>query len=249
MTCLLLCFLLAIPPGFSETVEEIIEGARDAQKVDRSIQQVRMTLVSRSGAERIREFEIRVRRDGDIISSYTRFSQPSDVAGTQMVMIDHPDSTDVQLLYLPAFQTVRTIAGNARRGAFMGSDFAYEDLEISNASESNPRLISESDSEWIIDTEPPDDSSYSRIRLHVDRSNYLPVRIEFFDRSGDPLKVLEVLEQTTSGDTVLPTRSRMTNLQRDTSTLMEIVEHQLNVSEEEIPETIFTQRYMEQNGQ
>ena len=249
MTSFLVCLLLTIQPGLSDTVDEIIESARDAQKVDRSIQRIRMTLVSRSGAERVREFEVRVRQDGDVISSYTRFSQPRDVAGTQMVMVDHPESTDVQMLYLPAFQTVRTIAGNARRGAFMGSDFAYEDLEISNPSDSNPQLVSETDALWIIDTEPSDDSSYSRIRLHVDKSNYLPVRIEFFDQRGDALKVLEVLEQTMSGETVLPTRSRMTNLQRGSSTLLEIVDHQLNVSEDEIPLSIFTQRYMEQNGQ
>ena len=70
----------------------------------RIVQKVRMVLVSRSGSERVREFETRVRRDGEVVKSWTRFSHPSDVAGTQLVLIDHPDQSDEQLLYLPALQ-------------------------------------------------------------------------------------------------------------------------------------------------
>jgi outer membrane lipoprotein-sorting protein len=249
MTSLLLTLFLSISPLHAETVDEIVDAAREAQKIDSSIQSLRMTLISRSGAERVREFEVRVRKDGEVIKSYTRFSHPADVAGTQLVMVDHPDSADQQMLYLPAFKQLKKISGKARSGSFMGSDFAFEDLEVSGVSSSSPSLISEDAAAWVIDTHPGGDSSYSRVRLHVSKSDYLPRRVEFFDKHGEALKILEVLETETQGDLVMPTQSRMTHLQRGSSTLLEVVSHELNVPAERIPDDTFTPTYMERNGQ
>jgi outer membrane lipoprotein-sorting protein len=248
MIAFLTGWVLSTSVALADTVDEIIDSARDAQRIDSSVQEIRMTLVSRSGAERVREFELRVRKDGEVIKSYTRFTHPKDVMGTQLVMIDHPDTPDEQMLYLPAFQQVRRIAGKARSGSFMGSDFAFEDLEISDARGVNPQLISENDTTWVIDTSPAEDSSYSRIRLHVTKSDYLPRKVEFFDQKGEALKVLSVLETAKDGDTVLPTRSEMKNLQKGSRTIMEITSHELNVPVERIPDETFTQTYMERNG-
>jgi hypothetical protein len=244
----LLGLLLSSSIANAETVDEIVEQARNAQRIDSSIQQMRMTLVSRSGAERVREFELRVRKDGEIIKSYTRFSFPADVAGTQLVMVDHPESADMQLLYLPAFKQIRKIAGKARSGSFMGSDFAFEDLELSSASESESSLVSDDGQTWTIDTIPGGDSSYSRIRLHIRQSDYLPQKVEFFDRNGEPLKTLEVIETAVDGDIVLPIKSRMTHLQKGSSTLLEVLSHEINVPAERIPDQIFTATYMERHG-
>ena len=62
--------------------QDIIEKAAQHQKVSNTIQQVKMVLVSKSGAERIREFELRIRRDPDAVRSYTRFQSPSDHGAT-----------------------------------------------------------------------------------------------------------------------------------------------------------------------
>ena len=243
--------LLALTLGAlaeSQTAQDIITQAQQTQKVDNSIQKLRMVLVSKSGAERVRELEMRIRRDGEVISSYTRFSHPSDVSGTQLIVIDSPDTIDEQLLYLPALMRVQRIAGRARTGSFLGSDFSFEDLEISGADEAQHTLISEDDTTWIIDTTPGEGSSYSRLRSTVSKSDYLPRKVEYFDKKGAALKVLTVEETTTDGSTVVPTRSVMHNLQKGTTTRLEIIEHQLNVAPEQIPEETFTASFMERNG-
>ena len=130
------CFLLttlALVLGNSAhalTAEEIIDNARDVQQVNNGIQQMEMTLVSRNGSKRERKFEMRIRKDGEVVRSYVRFSHPSDVAGTQLVIVDNPDTVDEQLLYLPALKRTNRIAGKARKGSFMGSDFSFEDLAL-----------------------------------------------------------------------------------------------------------------------
>ncbi|MDG1480959.1 MAG: outer membrane lipoprotein-sorting protein [Myxococcota bacterium] len=231
-----------------QSAAEIIEQAKQTQKVDNSIQQIRMVLVSKSGAERVRELEMRIRRDDEVLSSYTRFSHPSDVSGTQLIVVDNPDALDEQLLYLPALKRVQRIAGRARTGSFMGSDFAYEDLEISGADEAVHALVSEDAQAWVIDTTPSADSSYSRIRTTVSKADYLPRTVAYFDKKGEALKVLTVEETAMDGETVIPVRSVMRNLQKGTTTRMEILEHQLNVSPEQIPDETFTASFMERNG-
>ena len=230
------------------TADDIIDNARDVQRINNGIQQMQMTLVSKNGAKRERKFEMRVRKDGEIVRSYVRFSHPSDVAGTQLVIVDNPDKVDEQLLYLPALKRTNRIAGKARKGSFMGSDFSFEDLEVSSASDAQHTLVSQTDSVWVIDTKPGTDSSYGRIRSHVSKSDYLPRLVEFFDSNDQPKKTLQVLKTATEDGTILPTHSVMKNLSKSTSTEMTVSEWRLNVSPEEIPEETFTVGYLERNG-
>ena len=233
---------------FAMTAEEIIDNARDVQQFNNGIQQMQMTLVSRNGSKRERKFEMRVRKDGEVVRSYVRFSHPTDVAGTQLVIVDNPDTVDEQLLYLPALKRTNRIAGKARKGSFMGSDFSFEDLEISDSAAAQHTLISEDEKVWVVDTKPSEDSSYGRIRSHVSKSDYLPRLVEFFDQNDQPKKQLKVLETANENGTVFPTHSVMKNLSKNTSTELTVSEWRLNVGAEEIPDETFTIGYLERNG-
>lgn len=229
------------------TASEILEQARSVQRADTAIQQMRMTIVSKNGAERVRAFELRVRRDGEIIKSYARFSEPSDVAGTQLVMVDHPDRTDDQLLYLPALKRTNRIAGKARTGAFMGSDYAYEDLELSGGSEGQHSVVNDEAETWTIESIPAAGSSYGKLRTTVRKADHFPTAVSFYDQKGALLKELVVTETETSGSHVLPVKSTMKNVQRGTMTRLEIVSHEIGVPVERIPDETFSAAFMERN--
>lgn len=245
---LLTLLILISPAAMAETASEIIEQARDVQRVNNGIQQVQMTLISKNGSERQRHFEMRVRKEGDLVQTYIRFSKPTDVAGTQLVVIDHPDRNDEQLLYLPALKRTNRIAGKARKGSFMGSDFSYEDLEVSDAKDATHTLVAETDSTWTIDTKPGADSSYGRIQAVVSKSDYLPRKVDFFDTKGNHKKTLEVIETATENGTIIPTHSVMKNVSRGTSTRMKVSEWKTNVPASDIPDETFTVGFMERNG-
>lgn len=234
-------------PASATTPDEILTKARAAQKVDRSIQSVRMVLVSKGGAERVREFELRVRRDDAVLKTWTRFTAPADVAGTQLVVVDHPDQADEMLLYMPALKRVNRIAGRARSGAFMGSDFRYEDLEMASAEDATATLVSEDATTWVLDAVPGEDSSYGRLRVHVARADFLPRKVEYFDKKGTALKVLEIQKVELDGEVPLPVLSVMTDLRRGTKTRLEVLQHRLNVPAEEIPDETFTAAWMERS--
>ncbi len=225
--------------------EDVIAQARAAQRVDRSVQTVEMTLEGK-GPPRVRAFELRVRRDADgLVRSWTRFSAPADVAGTQLVIVDHPSRADEQLLYLPALQRTNRIAGKARSGAFMGSDFAFEDLEISGAEAAKHTLQSESAAAWVIETVPGPDSSYGRLVVTVDKGDKLPRKVLFHDKAGAHIKTLTVAEVKLQDGVPVPVLSVMEDHRKSTRTRLTVKSVRLQVPESDVPDELFTAAGME----
>jgi hypothetical protein len=205
-----------------------------------------MVLVGRNGSTRERRFEMKVKRDGELVKTYARFTYPSDVAGTQLVVIDTPNQLDEQLLYLPALKRTSRIAGRARSGSFMGSDFSFEDMELNGDLAGSHTMVSSDDVAWIIDTIPLKGSSYGRIRSHVRRADYFPVEVEFFDRKDRPIKRLTVEETRRDGDVITPVRSTMKNLKKGTQTHLEVLEYA--IGPDLVPDDYFTTAWMERHG-
>lgn len=225
----------------------VLERAEQGRKLDNSAQRVRMVLVSRGGAERTREFELKVRRDGDVVRSYTRFLSPADVAGTQLVVVDHPETADEQLMFMPALKRTTRVAGKARSGSFMGSDFAFEDLEVSAAKDATHVMVLEDAASWVIDTTPGPGSSYGRLRTTVRKSDNLPVRVDFFDKAGKPLKSLEVTAVSVKDGVTFPKVSVMTHAVAGTQTRLEVLESRTGLPAAELPDALFTASWMERH--
>lgn len=234
-------------PCRAETADEVIAKARAANRIDSSLQTIKMTIVAKNGVERSREIELRSRREGDLTKSYFRILSPSDVAGTQLLLIDNPGQLDEQMLYLPAFKRVNLVSGSARKGSFVGSDFSYEDFEIREAAVGTHTLAEDSAAAWVIETLLSGESSYTKVRTTINKADLVIQKVEFYDGNG-LLKVLEVKRTTKDGTISVPVETEMTNVQKGTHTRLEIVDHKLNVSKTELPDDTFTKAYLERGG-
>jgi hypothetical protein len=237
--------LLATARG--QTADEVIQKARAANRIESSIQTIKMTIASKSGSERIREVELRSRRDGEITKTYFRLLSPSDVAGTQLLLVDNPGQLDEQLLYLPAYKRVNFVSGSARKGSFVGSDFSYEDFEVREAAVGTHTLAEQNAEAWVVETALTGESSYTKIRTTIGKSDLVVRKIEFYDTSG-LLKILEVKKVTKEGTVSVPIETEMTNVQKGTKTKLEIVAHKLGLTKEELPDETFTRAYLERGG-
>jgi hypothetical protein len=240
--------VISRPAQAETTPREIVEKSEALRQIDNSIQQMKMTLVSKTGSTRVREFELKVRRDDDAVRSHTRFLAPADVAGTAMVIVDHPDTVDEQLLYVPALKRVTRISGRARSGSFLGSDFSFEDLEINNADAAVHTLMSETAEQWVIETHPGEDSSYDRIVSTVRKSDYLPIKVDYFDAKNTALKTLTVTDTLDAGGATYPKTSEMVNHKKGSKTLLQIQEYRVDVPAEELPDSLFSQTALERGG-
>ena len=84
---------------------------------------------------------------------------------------------------------MRNIGGAGRRGSVggVGGDFSYEDMGGSGFMNNYHqfRMQEETSSRWVIAALPRDaDSQYSRLVFHVNRENYVPVQIDYFENGS-----------------------------------------------------------------
>jgi hypothetical protein len=154
-----------------------------------------MILVNAHGDETVRRMTSRQREtkeDGDM--SVITFLWPADVKGTRMLTHSHKKRDDDQWLYLPSLKRVKRISSRNKSGSFMGSEFAYEDLGSQEAEKYTYKWLKDVTLEgrecWLLEQVPVSKKSgYSKEINWIDKEYRQPLKIEYYDRKGELLKV------------------------------------------------------------
>ena len=153
-----------------------------------------MVLRNKTGQESTRELEIRtLEGQGDGDRSLTVFHSPRDVRGTALLTYSHTVQPDEQWLYLPALRRVKRIASNNKSGPFMGSEFAYEDLSSQEIEKYKYKYIKDDKVDgidcFLIERYPVDkNSGYTKQQVWLDKGEYRPRKVDYYDRKGQLLK-------------------------------------------------------------
>ncbi len=157
-----------------------------------------MTLRTADGKEAKREMrllDLEVTGDGD--KSLTIFDAPKDVSGTALLTWSHKTADDDTWLYLPSLSRVKRIASNNKSGAFMGSEFAFEDISSQEVEKFSYRFIEEATLDGqvcsVVDQVPTyANSGYARQRVWRDKTEYRVQKIEYYDRRNELLKTVRL---------------------------------------------------------
>jgi len=186
-----------LPAERGRAVAEEIE--RREQGFGDTITELTMMLTNAEGRERTRRLtwrtlEVNDANEGD--KSLTVFHEPRDIAGTAFLSYTHVFRDDDQWLYLPALKRVKRIASSNKSSAFVGSEFAYEDLLSDEVEKFDYLWLKEEPcGEWqchVIERRPRyENSGYSKQVVWIDRQEFRPTRIEFYDQKRRLQKTLE----------------------------------------------------------
>ena len=168
---------------------------RDSGFVDQTAD-LTMELRNKQGDSSIRFLHIKtleVKDDGD--KSLSVFEKPADVKGTAFLTFSHALVPDEQWLYLPALKRVKRINSNNKSGPFMGSEFAYEDLASQEVAKYTYKYLRDEKANgvdcFVIERFPAyEHSGYKRQLAWINKAEYRPEKIEFYDRKNDLLKTL-----------------------------------------------------------
>lgn len=152
------------------------------------------------------------------------FDTPRDIEGTALLSHAKILDPDDQWLFLPALKRVKRISSSNKSGPFVGSEFAFEDftsLEL-NKFEYN-FLRTEPCGELscdVVERFPRyENSGYTRQIAYIDQSDFQIRKVEFYDRRGDLLKILELKEYRQYDNGVWRAHLlSMTNVQTNKST-------------------------------
>jgi outer membrane lipoprotein-sorting protein len=131
---------------------------------------------SDSGGDTSRTLEIWQKGEAERL---VKFTAPARLAGVALLV---PDGSTVYL-YLPAYHNVRRIVGESRGDAFLGTDFAMDDLaRLAWHDDYTPALL-EADHLRLTPREGANAASAS-VDLWVRPDDGLLVRVEHHDASG-----------------------------------------------------------------
>ncbi len=192
-------FLAAAPAAAATPEERGLEIARQVDKANEGFagekSEVTMLLINAHGEKAERRMNMQIlegKTDGD--KSLSEFQWPADVKGTKMLTWTHKSGDDDQWLYLPSAKRVKRIASNNKSGAFMGSEFAFEDLASQEVEKYTYKFLEEKDlggrKVWVTERFPVDKrSGYTRIVTYTDQEYMNPLKLEYYDRKNELLKV------------------------------------------------------------
>ncbi len=196
-----LVFLIFCPAlVFGGEAEE--EGLRIALEVDKAnngfkgeYSEMEMVLINAHGDHTVRKLlNESMEKEGDGDRSISTFLWPADVKGTRMLTWSHKSGDDDQWLYLPALKRVKRISSRNKSGSFMGSEFSYEDLGSQEVEEYTYKYLDDASWEgrscWRVERDPVSKrSGYSKEIVWFDKEYMNPLKIEYYDRKGELLKV------------------------------------------------------------
>lgn len=209
--------------------------ARDSGWGDSSVSLL-MTLRNKQGQENIRAMRIKVLEiDNDGDKSLTVFDKPLDIKNTSLLSFSHIETADEQWLYLPALKRVKRISSRNKSGPFMGSEFAFEDLnsfEVKKYSYKNLQAETIDGVEYYVVEQYPNEtfSGYTRRIAWLDKVHYRPNKIEFYDRKDSLLKTLSLSGyQQYLNKFWRPDQATMENHQTGKTTILSYSNYEFNV--------------------
>jgi hypothetical protein len=260
---LLFAAVVGLPPASASdlTAEQIIERSTSNRTVKNSVQTMTMKIFDKRGNARVRKITSKVKEDeAGLSKSYVRFDEPSEVEGVQFLTVQNKDADDDQWLFMPAGGgNLNRISGSSRGGRFMGSDFSYEDLSIGSdasagthslAAEQTITVGGESFEVYTVETVPTPEakSSYTRFISYVSKTDFMPRQIDFFDKRGNQIKRMQLMDIKAEGDSLIPMKTTMENLKYSTRTEILVEEYRVNVPAEELPDSMFTSDFLQSEG-
>jgi len=205
--------------------------------------EVRMIIRDAQGREQRRQFNV-LRRDveeGGDQEFLVVFSQPSDVRNTAYLVRKHAGADDDRWLYLPGLDLVRRVSAGDKRTSFVGAHYFYEDVSGRGPDEDTHALLETTDEYYVLEHTPKDTAAveFASYRTWIDRENFLPMRIEYRNASGEVYRRVEVLRVEDIEGYPTVTQSRVTDIAAGGQTDMQFryIDYDLGLEE-----SVFTER-------
>ncbi len=224
------------------TADQILKKVDENMSSENRVFESAMTI---NGDRNSRTITSRTYAVGDK-KSFTEYLSPAREQGTKMLKLEN------QLwIYSPSTDRTIQISGHMLRQSVMGSDLSYEDMmddrkltDIYNASITGNEEI-EGRKVWLLELKAKvTDVAYASRKVWIDTERYIPVKEEFYAKSGQLLKRSTLSDVLKIQGRWFPTKIIFKDmLKQSDGTEFKITSVKFN---QEIPEYIFTKAALKQ---
>ena len=230
------------------TGREIVEKVYTRPTGDDQTSNLTMTLINKSGSERVRIIKQFTKDFGDVEKSIMFFQSPADVKNTSFMSWTYEDASknDDQWIYLPAIKKTKRISSDSKSDYFMGSDFTYDDLgDRKLDADDHKRLADETIDGveyYVVESISKDeDYMYSKTKTWIRKDHFIGFKKEFYDEDEELFKILNVKKFEEIDGIIVITNSEMVNTIRNHRTSMVLDQVKINIG---ISASKFTERMM-----
>ena len=163
-----------------------------------------------------------------------RFTEPPEVKGVALLVVNHPDRSSDQWMWTPAIGRDRRIALQDRATRFFGTDFSFEDLEERDVNQYDFKLTGEEPIDgspcWRIEARPRESktSQYTLTRMWIRKDNYVPAQYESWIKD-QPVRRLHLTDVRNVQGIWTPRAQEMTDLRRNSRTVLRLDKLEYNV--------------------
>lgn len=240
----------------AEDATAAMERNYRVSRFDDSTGESTMTLIDKDGDRRVRQVltVTALAANGIDNRRMVRFQSPADIRNTVVLMLEHADSEDEMMLYLPALKKIRRLAGLNKKDAFVGSDLSYGDVIGHRVADWTHRATGREEQGGepclVVESVPRDpavaaNSGYSKRVSWIGEGTGLARRTEFYDLDGVLSKLgyqSRPQEIDTARDRRQPMLTEMSNLRTGHRTILEFSRF---VAGQGVDVDVFTARGME----
>ncbi len=185
LTASLLAILIsAVPAAAAPSGKEIVDKVLAQPSPDHAIAVLKMTISGENAG--IRQLTSYMKRTGGRTKSVVKFQEPADYRGAGILVIEKDGGEMDRSIRLNGQKRVRRLPAGSQKGAFLNTDFSYEDLdgrkEIKTDKHNLLREeVLQGQACFVVETVPDEDgdSAYKRIVQWIRKDNFVPVQIEF----------------------------------------------------------------------
>ena len=163
-----------------------------------------------------------------------RFTEPAEVKGVALLIVNHPDRASDQWMWTPALQRERRIALQDRSTRFFGTDFSFEDLEERDVNQFDYTLLGDQTIDgvacWRIESTPAQKkvSQYTRSEVWIRKDTYAFAQVENFIK-GSLVRRLKYGDFAELQGFWTARNLEMTDLRRNSRTILTLEKVQYNV--------------------
>jgi hypothetical protein len=241
---------LALGPGLAQAQAE---SGRDiallADGVDTSqTSSLTVAMTIRRGQQRLsRVMSIKRKKYPDGERQLIRFLEPPDIRDAAYLIWTYRDfrQDDDMWVFMPAESLVRRISGGGRKGPFMRSDYANEDMSRREVDEDDYERLGDEDLSGVpchvLEARAvfPGQTGYAKRKVWIRKDVFLPARIEYYGPGERLLKELVFGGFEPVQGIWTARRQRMRDRLSDSETLMEITEVSYD---DKLPDQMFLQQ-------
>lgn len=232
---LLAVFFLVPTAGLALTGRDV---ALKADQVDtsRSADMSMAMVIKRGDQQLVRAMSMKKKKFPGVDKQHIRFLEPAEVRNTAYLTWTYKElgKDDDMWVYLSAESLVRRISGGGKKGSFMRSDYANEDIARREVDRDTYNLLPDENLGGVdchvleARAIEPEKTNYSKRIIWIRKDIWLPAKIDYYGQDGQRIKELLFGGYKEIQGIWTATRQRMHTLDANSETILELREVQYN---------------------